>query len=349
MENLRSAVSGSVDVSVFDTSAHRSVGRAGQWSVANATSALGLIPRYRRALRRARPDVVHIETGGYLGPLKSALLLLAAGTTPTVLSVHSPHIDRDLKAAGRAGGKIVLRALMRAAVIRVEHRGQARDIRALHRGLADAQIHVIPNLTNVDAIPVASHAADPGNPFVLVTVGSVGARKGTYDLLRAVALVTARHPAMECRILGPEERPGDLAALHALRASLGLDGCVTFTGSTGHDDVLRALGSAHAFTLPAYAEGVPLAILEAMAAGLPVLVTDVGGIAEVVHQPEIGFVSPGDPDGLAAAILRLIADPGLRARCGRANRQHVSTTLAPAKLGATFVRSWEQAAGQRSP
>ena len=348
MKNLHAAVGNSVQATVFDTSAHQPVGEAGQWSASNVVRGLSLIPRYRRTLRLMRPDVVHIETGGYLGPLKSALLLLASGSIPTVLSLHSPHITRDLVAAGPLGRTIILRALMRATAIRVEHRGQEGDIRKLHRSLAAAPIRVIPNLTQVQAVPLVDHYG-PCDRFVLVTVGSVGARKGTYDLLRAITLVASQRPKIECWIIGPEERPGDFQALHDLRAELGLDAHVTFSGAKCHDDVLRALATAHAFTLPAYAEGLPLAVLEAMAAGLPLLVTDVGGLADVVDQPGIGFLSPGNPDQLASEITRLIDDPGLRARCGTANRDRVLTTLGPAKLGAAFIRVWEQAATKRAP
>ncbi len=343
MENIRLAVEAEVVAHVFDTSTHRPVGSAGQWNIHNVTLGASLIPRFRRAVRSLAPDVVHIETGGYLGPLKSALLAMSAGQTPTVLSLHSPHIEADLAAAGRLGRKAVLCGFSRAAVIRVEHGGQKREIRALHPKLASAVIEVIPNLVEVDAVPVVDHAQLRTDQFTLVCVGSVGERKGTYDLIRAIALVSTSRPQIKCRIMGPEERPGDIRKLQQLIDRLHLAAHVSLEGPTPRTNVLQVLARAHAFTLPAYAEGLPLAVLEAMAAGLPVLVTDVGGMSDVVHQ-EIGFVSPGNADQLAEAIITLIDDPPLSARVGRANREYVCTALAPRALGAAFIRLWGRAA-----
>ncbi|MFH1331457.1 MAG: glycosyltransferase family 4 protein, partial [Actinomycetota bacterium] len=104
---------------------------------------------------------------------------------------------------------------------------------------------------------------------------------------------------------------------------LGLEGRVLFAGA--RDDVARMLAAADLFVLPSLTEALPTVVTEAMAAGLPIVATTVGGIPEMVHHGEAALlVPPADPGALAAAVCRLLANPRQAAAMGRSGRRLVA-------------------------
>jgi glycosyltransferase involved in cell wall biosynthesis len=151
------------------------------------------------------------------------------------------------------------------------------------------------------------------------TVGRLHPQKGFASLLAAVARVRERLPAIRLLLVGGGALRRDLVA----RAeALGLAEVVIFAGSRG--DVPEILAALDLFVLPSLWEGLPNAVLEAMAAGLPVVATAAGGTPEVVVDGETGLlVPPGDVTALAEAIERLLRDPGLRRKMGEAGRKRV--------------------------
>ncbi len=153
----------------------------------------------------------------------------------------------------------------------------------------------------------------PGAPVVAM-VARFEPQKDHACLLRALAAVGAAW----CAVLvgdGPA-RP----SVEALARRLGVADRVTFLGP--RDDVAEVLAKAHVFALATRWEGLPLTILEAMRAGLPVVATDVGGVREAVADGETGFLVPhGDPQRLAGRLAELAADPAMRSRMGAAGRR----------------------------
>jgi glycosyltransferase involved in cell wall biosynthesis len=153
---------------------------------------------------------------------------------------------------------------------------------------------------------------------VAIVVANLIGYKGHSDLLAALASIQTSLPeGFEVLCIGRDE--GARAPLEAQRAALGLDGMVTFLGV--RSDVPELLGASDLSILPSHEEGFSNAVIEAMAAGLPLVVTDVGGNAEAVVEGETGFVvPPRSPEALAAAILRMAGDEALRRRLGEAGR-----------------------------
>jgi glycosyltransferase involved in cell wall biosynthesis len=151
---------------------------------------------------------------------------------------------------------------------------------------------------------------------VVLTVGRLAHMKGQRHLIDAVPGLAARFPGLAVVLLGD----GSLRnALQERAAALGVAGNVVFCGH--RPDARRLLAAADVFVLPSRHEGMPLAALEAMEAGLPVVATRVIGSAEVVDDGVTGaLVRPGDPTALGAAVARLLADPALRRRQGAAGR-----------------------------
>ncbi len=156
----------------------------------------------------------------------------------------------------------------------------------------------------------------------LLFVGRLAAVKGVPILFQALADVLKTHPDVTLTLIGdgPER-----AGLETEAAQLGLADMVKFSGYQSQDAVAKALAMADIFVLPSFAEGVPVVLMEAMATGLPVIATAVGGVSELVDHRENGLlVPPGDTAALAQALTRLLDDPGLCIDLGRAGRAKVT-------------------------
>jgi glycosyltransferase involved in cell wall biosynthesis len=156
---------------------------------------------------------------------------------------------------------------------------------------------------------------DTGRHLVL-TVARLDAQKGLDTLLRAATRVRGA-----TFVIAGEGR--ERAHLEATIRSLSLEGRVVLLGH--RSDVAELLAACDMFVLPSEYEGLPVSVLEAMAAEKPVIVTDVGGSNEVVRHEEQGLLVPvGDDAALAAAIERVTSDPGLARRLARSGRERVS-------------------------
>lgn len=153
--------------------------------------------------------------------------------------------------------------------------------------------------------------------FVILSVGAVGRRKGSFDILDSVPKVVDRAPSARFVLVGAEEKPGEWEQLNSIIESRGLKPWVRMTGEVTRESVPGMLGLAKAFLLPSYVEGMPIAILEAMRAGLPVISTPVNAIPDVLEDGKSGiFVKPGAGDQIADAVTRLATDEDLGRRLG---------------------------------
>ncbi len=166
--------------------------------------------------------------------------------------------------------------------------------------------------------------------------------KGQRYLIEAVPELAARFPGLAVVILGW----GHLH--HGLldqAAALGVGDRVHLPGH--RTDARMLLDAADVFVLPSRHEGMPLVLLEAMDAGLPVVATRVIGSEEVVAHGETGFlVPPEDPAALGAALALLLADPGLRARFGRAARRRFRERFTQRRMAAATAAVYERVLGR---
>ena len=181
-------------------------------------------------------------------------------------------------------------------------------------------VHHGPDLTGAPTGPQARADARaalglPADAVVIGTVGNLTPKKDQATLLTAYAALRREHPQARLVLIGAGPLDGPL---RARARELGLDD-VVFAGS--RPDVPALLAGLDVFTLSSRQEGLPVALMEAMASGLPSVVTRVGGMPEVLDDGGQGcLVPPGDPGALGAALGRLVADPALRARLGAAAR-----------------------------
>jgi glycosyltransferase involved in cell wall biosynthesis len=161
------------------------------------------------------------------------------------------------------------------------------------------------------AAALAALGLDPGGP-VVGTVGNLTAKKDHATLVAAMARLADERPDARVVVVGAGPLEADL---RAQVARSGLGDRVTLAGSRG--DVAEILGAFDVFVLSSRVEGLPIALLEAMAAARPCVATAVGGIPEVIGDGVDGLlVPPGDPEALAGAVAKLLADPDRRADLG---------------------------------
>jgi glycosyltransferase involved in cell wall biosynthesis len=269
-----------------------------------ASMARTVVP-LRRVIRAGAFDLVHAHLG-------LSEVLAAVGTpknVPVVASRRGPNIGFDangiLKLAEGLGHRRTATLICNAEV----WAQRARD-----EDLWTPRTVVVPNGVDLDRF---TPSPPPVGPPTVAVVANLHPYKGHERFLRGFALMRRRIPDARAILVGDGvERP----RLASLVADLDLSGGVTFTGQVA--DPRRFLRDAHVVALTSDFEGLPNALLEAMAMARPVVATRVGGVPEVVDDGVTGLLVPRDAGAIAGALERLLPDDGLRARLGGAARSH---------------------------
>jgi glycosyltransferase involved in cell wall biosynthesis len=273
---------------------------------------------------RARgKDVVHLNLApAPVLPLLRALALCAAAKLAGARIVLHAHSGRLERSAEQPAYRLILGVVLRLvdSFVVVSRSAQVAV------GRLSSKTRWIPNGIDVGHVPTGPKAdALP----TLVFVGTVCERKGLLDLRDALDALQRNgirlNENLRVLIVGDskQEGPGVYDEILARYAEANLN-AVEFTGSVQRNKLLELLAQAHIFCLPSHWEGFPLSLLEAMAAEAAVVATAVGEIPAILEDGNIGIlVEPHDAAGLAAAIRRLVNDPQLRKRLGRAARARV--------------------------
>lgn len=303
-----------VELVLFDSGKRTPAGRS---LVQAVRTRLQLWRDWWRALAPAGRTVAHIHTcSGLTFFLDGVYAALARWRgVPVVLHVHGARFDDfldGLSGPKRALARRIARRADRVVVLSEEWRDK------LAQRLPGARLEIVANGV---AEPARVDVERQDNRLTVLFLGNLCRRKGVWDLLASVA-----HLPDDVRVVlvGGEEDPGIGAALNQRIAAEGLGERIEWVGPAVGEAKLRWLSAADLFVLPSYAEGVPISMLEALAAGLPAVLTPVGGIPSVLTADVHAlFVPPGDPVALAGAIARLAASPELRATLGAAAREHV--------------------------
>jgi glycosyltransferase involved in cell wall biosynthesis len=185
----------------------------------------------------------------------------------------------------------------------------------------DLPVVVVPNPIERDMAALADRPREIADRCTVLFVGSLIRRKGILDALRAVPLVRDQAPDVEFVFAGGAELDGEREEIAQARRTAEAVGGVHFPGIVTGQAKIDLFTRAGIFLLPSYNENLPIVVLEALAAGLPLVVTPVGALPEILTEGVNAlFFEPGDVEGLAACVARLARDPALRARMGAANR-----------------------------
>jgi glycosyltransferase involved in cell wall biosynthesis len=286
---------------------------------------IGLIgPDWRKPLIRLflnwwrfrwRPDVLHIHgyTSSFTGNLLFVIEWAHAKGIPTVYEEHQtpdPQFNwwRDFqKSVNKAS--IVLAVSEKSAQALREVCGVTQPIVVVSPIVADP----IASGWQMDAQP-----QPPDAPLSVTTLARLYFAKGLTYLLEAIARVRTTHPTTQFKVYGDGPLRQELLAY---AAQLGLDGSQIFVGTFTHPELPLIMTRTDIFVMSSILEGQPLAVVEAMAYGRPIVATSVGGISEMIKDGVNGLLcKPGDPEDLAQKICALIENPALRRILGRAAR-----------------------------
>ncbi len=285
-------------------------------------------------LKRARPAIVHthMAKAGLLGRVATAAYNLARGSSPRTRVIHTYHghvlegyfhplATRIFIALERLLARVTDRIVAISPAIERElrdgfHIGRADQYRVVPLGFDLSEFAAVDDEARAGARRRLDVAPDAE---VVSTVGRLTAIKNYRLFLDAIAAAARTRPRLLALIAGDGELRDDLATY---ARQLGIADRVRFLG--WRRDLSTIYGATDVFMLTSRNEGTPVALIEAMASGVPGVSTDVGGVKDVIDSTDVGARVPdGDAAGLAAQLVRYLADPDLRRRSGERARAGV--------------------------
>ncbi len=278
--------------------------------------------RLGRILRRERFDVVNAY-GFKATAVVRCLVRALAPRTRFVNGVRGLHVAGIEEIDGMKSKAVLGLERLGAGLVDAYDANSRGAVELLARaGIDRARLHYIANGIDVDSWPVASPGGTTDSAPIILCVARFTPLKRHRDLLEAVARLA--RSGLEFRLVMVGGGP-TLAQSRELAARLGLQAPqVTFRGPASPAEVRDLVAGAHIFCLPSLWEGMAGGVMEAMAGGLPVVGTDVNGIADLVERGRTGLlVAPGDPLRLSQALAELLEDPGRRADWGAAGRARI--------------------------
>lgn len=299
-------------------------------------------------LRRERIDLLHAHQ---YTPFFYATAARLPGRRPPVLMTEHGRTFPDFPRPKRmVANRLLLRRQDRIVGV-----GQAvRQALIDNEGFPPARVGVIYNGIDLSPFNHGAHdckavrreiGLDAGD-LMIIQVARLDSLKDHATAIRTLERVVSRRP--EARLVLVGEGP-ETALIRELTRQLGLEPNVRFLGLRA--DVARLLSAADIGLLTSVSEGIPLAVIEVMAAGKPIVSTDVGGVREVVEDGRTALLlaPSGDDAALAEHILRLAADPALQERMGRLGRERAESVFSERRMHDGYLRLYEDMLRDRIP
>jgi glycosyltransferase involved in cell wall biosynthesis len=295
----------------------------------------GRFTRFALDVVHTRPRVVHVKAtvgvnywqgAGYcaIGRIlgRRVFLQLHGGDFDSWYADHGALARVAMRAALRVPSEVlVLSEYWRGFVAKLGRR---------------ARVGVVPNGVHTEA--AMPRRRDGDTELRVVTIGAVGVRKGHFDIVDAAARM--RGEPVRFVFAGEDEWGGETTALRERARTLGVQPSIDFLGTVTGPRKWALLAESDVFLLPSRGENMPNAVLEAMAAALPVVCTAVGALPEMLDEGAL-FVPFGDAEAIAQALRTLAANPARRAAMGAANRARAESRFAFAKVAAALDALYE--------
>jgi glycosyltransferase involved in cell wall biosynthesis len=281
---------------------------------------------------RHHPAVVHVHAASHASFVRKSIVLLIARLAgcKTIFHLHGGGFRQFATVEAGAPMRRWIRHTLEASSVVITLSNGWADF--VHAFAPQARVAVVPNSV---PLPAPSNARE--EPQRVLFLGRLEAAKGVFELLAAGARLAPRFPDLRL-VFGGD---GDADALRRRAAELGIGDRIELLGWIGPQERDTQLARAAVFCLPSHAEGLPMSMLEAMAAGRAVVASEVGGIPETLVDGDNGLlVPPRDEEALASRLELVLRDEGLRARLARNARatieQHYSTEVVCGQLSALY-------------
>jgi len=300
-----------------------------------------------------RPAIVHAHASSGASFVRKSLVLLLARASgcKTIFHLHGGTFrEYALERSGALMRRWIRHTLERSSLVIALSDSWAVFIESF---APKARVAVVPNAVPLPAARTVAVPTSPASqagetetavPGRILFLGRLEVAKGTAELLDAVTQLAPRFPQLRLVMGGS----GDLDGFRGQAAQRGIAGHIDLPGWLDAAARDAELARASVFCLPSHAEGLPMALLEAMAAGKAVVASSVGGIPELVHDGENGLlVAPRDGAALAQALARLLADEGLRSRLGASARKTVEAQYSTQAVCGRLAAIYNDLAGTR--
>lgn len=301
--------------------------------LAKLRCALSALVRFAALLIRRKAGLLHVHVARRNSFWRKAVFMQLAfwARCPVLIHLHSGGFPAFYENECGPVRRFLIRHCLKHAEALIV---LTKSWQAAYQVFAPKRIVVVPNF--VELSPLNQEPTQP----TLVFLGRLTQEKGVFDLFEAIARVKGRYPDLLVRMGGE----GNLDEIAPVLARLGIADNIRLEGWVDGARKHALLSQATAFVLPSYVEGLPMGVMEAMACGLAVIATRVGGIPDMVEHDVNGIlVSPGRPEELAAQIERLISDAALRHRLAMAGRRtieaHYSAEAVLPLLGSLYRES----------
>jgi glycosyltransferase involved in cell wall biosynthesis len=313
----------------------------------------GFVRHLKRLDKQHNFDIIHLQNRFFID-FDMAALYCRLKKKPFMMTIHNARptgISLPVTVAGSTYDWLIGRWPFALAdrVIAVsewvrgdiaKYRIDAGKIIPVHNGIN------VDSFQPSDAKNVRTHYGIGDDPMLLF-VGRMITQKGIPYLLDAMPLILKEHPGAKLLLVG---RGSMLKGLKAKVTAMGLEKNVIFSGYMSEEMLTEAYGTCDLFVLPSVWEVLPIAVLEAMSSGKPVVCTDAGGDREMVRDGINGYVVPmRDPRALAEKVNLVLSDAGMRGRMGAASRRIAEEEFDWKLIAAKTKRVYEELLKDRNP
>ncbi len=293
--------------------------------------------QFFKEINRNVPDIVHIHSS--FGPSfyrKMPFIYMASlKKIPIVNHIHGADFDTFYLKASANKKKLIKKVYCKCQIM-IALSDEWRD--NLKLIVPDEKILVVENYCRIPEL------SEKERKRQILFLGEIGQRKGCMDIPEILEKAFAKTGKVETVLAGD----GDLAKVEGLIAEKGLSDSVSFPGWVRGDRKTKLLGQSSIFLFPSYKEGMPMALLEAMAYGLAIVTTDVGGIPKLLEDGVSGYLCrPGETQQLADRLAQLLADDAKCAAFGKAAREKAEKEYSLESHLAKLFEAYRRACAER--
>jgi len=312
---INSSLNEEVDYLFVQTSSQNRLGaNTGLLSISNIISAIKDCFRFTRSMITFKPQIAHIGTAYGLSFLKHSYCIFIAWLMKSRVLLH-PHCSLKVLYFDRSGiWKWYFRKVINFTYGTVALSKEWLQLRSINSKM---RIFVLPNAVDLrlyqPALEKHLTSLESNDALNVLYLGYLGKEKGSFDILDAAIQIDSSKNKIFFDLVGSEATPGELDLLKEKIKSENLEKTIRIYKPVIGKEKINFFMNADIFIYPSYFEGMPMAVLEAMASGLPIIASRVGGLPDIVTDNQNGFlIEPGHPEQLADAILKIANDLEMR-------------------------------------